>query len=325
MESSLTASKDQHLYDNKITVVGSINCDVIAFINRFPNQNQTVLAEKSMVAIGGKGLNQAAAAARAGGKTFMIGKVGDDVFGVKALDYLEQLNVDTTAIKIEPNTETGTANIFVTNDGHNMIAVAPGANGNMTPSDVSSYHKLICGSKVVVVQLELPIETVKRALQIARDANVMTILNPAPARPNIEELLALANIITPNETEVEELTGIYPTNEETARKACNKLRQMGAREIIITMGKNGHYLSTDGYEALVPPIPVQVVDPTGAGDVFNGVLARMLACGMTLIASAEMASAAATLSVTREGAEGTAPELNEINDFIAQNNKKMRL
>ena len=308
---------EKHL--KRITVVGSINSDITAYLSKFPEKNQTILANNSTLTIGGKGLNQAVAAAQAGGKVNMIASVGSDVFGELALKYLEDNLVDTSGIRIVEGVATGTANIMVTEEGDNMIVVAAGANACLTTDDILKNKEVIQTSDILIVQLEVPSEAVVTALILAEEAGVTSILNPAPALKTAGDILALAEIITPNETEVEEIVGLYPRDAETAQKAVGKLRNKGAKNIIITMGDAGYFYAIGEEEGYVSSFEVEALDPTGAGDVFNGVLAVALADGKDFFISAQYASAAGALSVMKATAEGSAPSWMEIERFLQEN------
>ena len=255
-----------------IVVVGSINCDQTSFLTQFPKVNQTIFAKSSSLSVGGKGLNQAIAAAKAGANVSMFACVGNDVFGQMAKSYLTENNIDISYLKEISETATGTANIFVNENSENMIAVSKGANACLLPEDIEKNASIIEQADLLIVQLEVPKETVLKALLIAKASDVTTIFNPAPAISSIEELIKLSTIITPNETEVEEIVGIYPDDEATCLEAVIKLRKLGATDVIITLGSKGFYISNGNDEKLVPAISVDAIDPTGAGDVFNGVL-----------------------------------------------------
>lgn len=290
-----------------------------AYLENFPGENQTVMAKHSALTIGGKGLNQAVAAARAGGQVTLIGCIGDDVFGGMAQEYLKKNKVDTSCLKKVKGVATGTANILVTDDGDNMIAVAPGANASLSPEDIMGHKELIQSSDILIVQLEVSSETVRTALELAAEGGVATILNPAPALKSAAGLVALADIITPNETETRDIVGVYPCDSETAGIAAGKLREAGAKNIIITMGEGGYFYAADGRESHVPSFKVDVLDPTGAGDVFNGVLAVALCRGNDPARAAQYAAAAGALSVMKAAAEGAAPTWQEIEEFLQQN------
>ena len=303
-----------------IVVVGSINCDQTAYLERFPKINQTIFAKSSTLSLGGKGLNQAIAAAKLGGNVSMISCIGNDVFGEMATAHLHRNKINHEHIRVTDKVGTGSATIYVTNEGENMIAVTPGANAELSPKNIEENCNLIAGADVLIVQLEVPIETVKAAMHVAVEANITTILNPAPTSENITDLIKLSTVITPNETEVEDLVGIYPENEERAALAALKLKELGARVIIITMGEEGYYISSEKLEKLVPSFPVNVIDPTGAGDVFNGALAAALTKKLDVEQSAQFASAAAALSVTQRTAQDSAPTWDQTKEFLHSNN-----
>ncbi len=302
----------------KVIVVGSINCDLSFFMQGFPARNETILARHSLLTTGGKGLNQAVTAARAGADTHIIGCVGEDSFGQTAKTYARQQDVDISAVNSVADAPTGRAGIFVTEAGENMIAVSPGANAKLTPDDIIANADLIKTADIVMAQLEVPAEVVCTAFEIAGKAGVKTLLNPAPATPEAKNLIKLADIISPNETETEIITGIFPHDTDTARAAALCLCHLGARHVVITMGARGYYVFTNGSGTLFAAFVVKAIDPTGAGDVFNGVLARALATGHSLEDAANIASAAGAICVTRQGAQGAAPNWREIQHFLDQ-------
>ena len=303
----------------KTTVIGSINGDISFAVDQFPRINETILANHSTLCMGGKGLNQAIAAARAGAITTMIGCVGMDSIGDKAIAYAKDNGLDLAGIKRVSHTSTGTAGILVNTDRENMIVVSPGANACLTPDDLHTHADLITGADMVIVQLEVPPDTVRAVLDIAAKAGVRTLFNPAPATPAAADLIACADIITPNESETQTITGIYPHDEASAHEAANALCARGAKDVLITMGEAGYYVFSKGEGQYFTAFVVNAVDPTGAGDVFNGVLARLLASHATLYEAARHASAAAALSVQCPGAEGAAPDWLQIQDFLTQN------
>ncbi len=305
---------------SKIVIIGSINGDISFFVKDFPAPNETILAKNSLLTTGGKGLNQAVAAARAGAQTVMIGCVGDDLFGQKAVDYLKQNHIAINTLKTVPNTPTGSAGILVSDAGDNMIAVSPGANADLLPADIIARKTEIEAANMLVVQMEIPPDTVKCALQIAANAGVPTLFNPAPATAQSQALIAFADIVSPNESETETITGIYPRDGASALAAAKQLCALGAKSVVITMGEAGYftYAQDDNNGELCQAFAVGAIDPTGAGDVFNGVLARALAGGIALPEAARTASAAAALSVTKAGAEGAAPDWSQIRDFLRQ-------
>ena len=295
-----------------IAVVGSINCDLTTYMAQFPAVNETVMASQSNLALGGKGLNQAIAAARIGNPVTMISCVGNDSFGDLALDYLKDNHIDNQYVRRSNHQKTGTAAIYVSAAAENMIAVSPGANAELSVAAVNEAKQSIINAHCLIAQLEVPLAAVRQALEIAKNAGTKTILNPAPANRACLPLLALADIVTPNETETELLTGIYPDDEQTALQAAHLLRKHGASTVIITLGEKGSFVLEGDRHALIRPPKVDAIDPTGAGDVFNGALTSHLANGHDIFSAVERANIAAAISVTRRGAENTAPYTSEI-------------
>jgi len=311
-----TSQNTQLKSNGKIVVVGSINCDITTYINHFPKTHETIMAERTAVSVGGKGLNQAVAASRAGAEVSMVACIGRDQFGDQALTYLKENNVSTGHISYVDDIGTGTATIFVSQSGENMIAVSPAANSSLTPELVEKSRDIIAEADILIVQLEIPLDTVKTALTIARENGVKTILNPAPANVNAVNLLPLVDIVTPNETETEALVGINPDSTEKTEQALKAFQLAEASGIIITKGESGCSISIDQQRTDVGTFQVEMVDATGAGDVFNGVFAVCIAQNMAYEEAARTASAAAAISVTRPMAEGAAPFDNEIKQFL---------
>jgi ribokinase len=296
----------------RILVIGSSNTDMIIKLGRIPQPGETILGGEFTTAAGGKGANQAVAAARAGGEVTFVARVGRDMFGEKAVAGFVQDDINVKHVTRDPVAPSGVALIFVAKDGENSIAVAGGANGRLSPSDVKKARAAIAGASVVVMQLETPLATVMAAAELAARAKVPIILNPAPARALPGKLLKLVSILTPNETEAELLTGIAVTNEATAAKAAKKLRARGVQTVILTLGARGAFVATASTEKLVPGFRVKAVDSTAAGDVFNGALAEALGEGRALLEAVRFANAAAAISVTRLGAQPSAPYRKEI-------------
>ncbi len=305
-------------YSEKIVVVGSINCDITTYMSKFPKPHETIIADHTAVSVGGKGLNQAVAAARVGADVAMVACIGDDQFGVQAIKYLSENDVSVEYITCSDDVVTGTAAIFVTSTGENMIAVSPGANAELSPRLVEDAHDLISSADVLIVQLEIPLDSIEAALKIAKKAGVKTILNPAPANPDAINLLPLADIVTPNETETELLAGIYPDSAEATDKALKVFHDLGTDGVIITKGEDGCAISIGGHRVNLGTFKINMVDSTGAGDVFNGVFAVGLARKYCHEEAARQASAAAAISVTRPMAEGAAPFAAEIEEFLTK-------
>ncbi len=299
-----------------ITVVGSSNMDLIVKSDRIPVVGETILGGDFIMAPGGKGANQAVAAAKLGANVFFIAKLGDDIFGAKSLDNFTAEGVNTKYVSKTPDAPSGIALIMVDQKGNNSIVVAPGANSKLTPEDVEKAKPDIAASAAVVAQLEVPLETVEAAVDLANQSSVCFILDPAPARPLPDSLLAKVDILTPNETEAGILTGIDVTDDNSARAASELLLAKGVKAVILTLGARG-YLLADGQTAeFVLPRKVVAVDSTAAGDAFSGALAVGIAQGKTLGRAARFANVVAALSVTKMGAQPSMPTLKEVQDFI---------
>lgn len=299
-----------------ILVVGSSNTDMIIRLDRIPRPGETILGGEFSTAAGGKGANQAVAAARAGGGVTFIARVGRDIFGEQAVAGFVKDGINVAHIVHDVAAPSGVALIFVAKDGENSIAVAGGANGRLAPADVKQAAALFGKAAVVVMQLETPLATVQAAANLAAKAGVCVILNPAPAQPLPDKLLKLVSILTPNETEAELLTGIHVTNTATAAKAATKLRKRGVQTVIITLGSRGAFIANATGQQLVPGFKVKAVDTTAAGDTFNGALAVALAEGKPLVQAVRFANAAAALSVTKLGAQPSAPRRSDIENLL---------
>lgn len=299
-----------------IVVVGSSNTDMIIKVPHIPAPGETVLGGRFSTAAGGKGANQAVAAARAGGQVTLIARVGRDMFGEKAMEGFGKDGINSTFIVKDADAPSGVAEIFVSDDGENSIAVAPGANANLSPEDVCKAESAIASADVLVMQLEVPLQTVRAAAEIAHKHQVKTILNPAPAQPLPDDLLKSIDIITPNESETELLTGISIKDNSTAQEAADILHSKGIETVIVTLGARGVYLSDQMGKGQISGFSVQAVDTTAAGDVFNGALAVALAEKQALKEAIRFASAAAALSVTKLGAQPSAPVRKDIQNLL---------
>jgi ribokinase len=295
-----------------IVVVGSSNTDMIIKLARIPRPGETILGGEFSTAAGGKGANQAVAAARAGGKVMFVARVGQDMFGEQAVQGFVGDGINVDYVVRDAASPSGVALIFVAADGENSIAVASGANGKLSPADVAKARAAITSADVLVMQLETPLATVAAAAELAAENGVPVILNPAPAQPLPDSLLKRVAILTPNETEAELLTGIKVENEAGARKAAEALRSKGVKTVLVTLGSRGAYVSGDGIDGMVPGFKVAPVDTTAAGDVFNGALAVALAEGEPLDRAVRFANAAGALSVTRLGDQPSAPRRADI-------------
>ena len=306
---------------NKILVIGSSNTDMTIKLKKIPKPGETVIGGKFSTAAGGKGANQAVAAARAGGNVTFIARVGSDVFGATAVEGFKNdgINVDfVIKDKAEPS---GVALIFVDDQGENSIAVASGANAALSPQDIENCSDIISKSDVLLMQLETPIETIKTAAKIAKNNNIKVILNPAPARELDKELLSNVSIFTPNEIEAEFFVGFPITNEDDVKRAAKKMLEFGIETVIITMGPKGSIIVSNEITKKIPAFSVEALDTTGAGDVFNGALAVGLNEGMNISDAVVFASSASALSVTKIGAQTSAPFRVDINNFITSTSK----
>jgi ribokinase len=307
--------KDDHM-KNKIVVVGSSNTDMIIQVPRIPKPKETILGGRFSMAAGGKGANQAVAAARAGGDVHFICRVGADMFGQKAIDGFVHDGINVDFVKKDEEASSGVALIFVSDDGENSIAVAPEANARLSAEDLRDAKEVIVSASIVVVQLEIPIETVRTLIEMAYESGVRVILNPAPAQKLDKDLLKHVSIITPNEIEAELLTGIKTDSQDGVCKAAEALVSMGIETVIITCGSAGAYYIRSESEGMIPAYRVDPIDTTAAGDIFNGALAAALADGKDLEKAIAFANAAAALSVTILGAQPSAPLYNDILNFM---------
>ena len=300
----------------KLVVVGSSNMDLVISLPRIPTVGETVLGGKSSMVFGGKGANQAVASIRSGGDVAFITKVGSDLFGENIRTHFNKEGLITDLILTDATEPTGIAQIFVSEKGENSIAVAPGANMKLMPQDIEPFMDLINNSEVVLVQLEIPLETVEHIAFSAYQNNTKLILNPAPAQKLGETLLKKVWLITPNETEASLLTGIEVRDMASAEKAAKSLLKIGAKNVIVTLGENGCLFCNGKDTKYFKAYKVKSVDTTAAGDVFNGTLAVAITNGKSFIEAIDFAAAAAAISVTREGAQPSIPTLLEIKKFL---------
>lgn len=303
----------------KIAVLGSSNTDMIIKVPRIPKPGETILGGEFAMAAGGKGANQAVASARLGGAVTFLARVGDDMFGEQAIQGFVNDGVNIEYIQRDSEAPSGVALIFVAEDGENSIAVASGANANLSPDDIEAVSQTLIDADILLMQLETPIETVKKAAAVAANNGVKVIINPAPAQSLDKELLKCISILTPNESEIELLTGVKCQNESDIQQGAKKLMAQGVEVVIVTLGFKGAMVVSEGISRLIPAFRVRAIDTTAAGDVFNGALAVALAEGRTLANAILFANAAAALSVTKLGAQTSAPHRDEVEELLKRN------
>jgi len=300
---------------HKITVVGSLNMDLVVNTPWIPALGETILGSGFFTAPGGKGANQAVAAARLGGSVAMVGCVGNDIFGQELVKNLTDNGVNIEHVRLLDNTPTGIAMITV-KDGDNFIIVNPGANAGLTPEMIENIEDLIKESYIVIIQLEIPVETVERTICLAKKHGVKVLLNPAPAGNLPEELLQKVDIITPNEKECEFLTGVAVNCVEDAKAALQVLKGRGIPQVLITLGAGGVVYNNGDEVVHKPARCVKAVDSTAAGDAFTGALAVAIAKGKQIGDAVDFASIAGALTVTKSGAQKSLPAKEDVEDFV---------
>ena len=296
----------------EILVIGSSNTDMVIQAPYLPTAGETVLGKKFVMSPGGKGANQAVAAARLGGQVSFLGKLGEDLFGQQAIANLQREGISTDYLLVDPNHASGVALITVDKQGENTIVVASGANMALTEAEILQSQEAIAQAKLILLQLEIPLDTVELAVKIASELGKTIILNPAPAFPLTDPLLSRVTILTPNQTEAKILTGIEVDSPSTARLAAQQLYKRGVANVIITLGKEGAYLFNEQVAQLIPSYTVEAVDTTAAGDTFNGALAVALSEGQGIVDGVKFANLAAAVSVTRLGAQSSLPFRQEV-------------
>lgn len=301
----------------RLVVVGSSNTDMVIIARRIPKPGETITGGQFVMAAGGKGANQAVAAARLGARVSFVARVGADLFGQQALDGYRREGIDTEVVVSDAAQHTGVALILVDERGENSIAVASGANAAMTPDDVDRAADRIRSARALLLQLETPLPTVCRAAAIAAEAGVSVILDPAPApeEPLPAELLRCVDFLTPNESEAQRLTGMEVRDEATARAAAERLLRLGPKHVIVTLGGKGSLLAgPEGIEH-IPAYAIEARDTTAAGDAFNGGLGVALAEGQSVAEAVRWASCAGALAATRMGAQPSLPTRQELEAF----------
>ncbi|MDD2436673.1 MAG: ribokinase [Massilibacteroides sp.] len=301
--------------DNAILVVGSSNTDMVIQTEHLPRPGETVLGGTFFMNPGGKGANQAVAIARLGGRVTFICKTGSDVFGHQSQQLFEEEGINTSYILPDSKHPSGVALITVDKKAENCIVVASGANANLTPGDLERAEEAIDQADYVLMQLEIPLKTVTYVAEKAWEKGKKVLLNPAPAQKLPLFLLRHLYLITPNETEAEMISGVKITNENSVREAARVIAEMGVKHVIITLGSKGAFLYSGSIAHMIPALNVKPVDTTAAGDVFNGALTVALAEGRTLEESVRFACKASAISVTRSGAQSSAPYRNEVDAF----------
>lgn len=303
---------------NKLVVLGSVNADHVLQVASFPRPGETLHGHSYCVIPGGKGANQAVAAARLGADIAFIACVGDDSFGHQMRDTFARDGMNTEAVMIEDNMPTGIAMIQVAATGENSICISAEANGCLTPERLAPHHHLIEQADTLLMQLETPMETIEAAAKIAKQAGTRVVLNPAPAQPLSDDLLQHLDMITPNETEAELLTGVKVDNVTTAQQAADALHAKGIKQVMITLGSQGVWLSDNGKGRQVPGFRVDAKDTTAAGDTFNGALLTALQEGREMEEAIRFAHAAAAISVTHFGAQTSIPHRREVERFLME-------
>ncbi|OHB79947.1 MAG: ribokinase [Planctomycetes bacterium RBG_16_64_12] len=301
-----------------IVVIGSSNIDFIMKMDHLPARDETVTEAVFMQTFGGKGANQAVAAGRAGGDVILINCVGDDPYSERMLAGFQASGVRTKYIYQETGISSGTALVMIGEGGHNYLSVAPGANGRLTPERVDAAREVIASAAYVLMQFEIPRESIARVLDIAAEERVPVVWNYAPARPFDRSQLRKVAIVVANEPEATVLTSVSVTSRASAEAAAQKLRELGAGTAIITLGEAGSVAATQDGVVHVPAFPVEAIDTTAAGDTYCGCLVVALAEGKSLVDAVRFASAGGALCVQRMGAQPSIPRRKEIDAFLTE-------
>lgn len=303
----------------KIVSVGAFVTDLVGRSDALPVRGQSVIASSFGIGPGGKGANPLTVVGRVGGQAQMVTKLGNDEFGKDALAHFKNEDIDTTYVFQDEEVQTGVALIFVNEKvGENLLMIYPGASGAMTVEEIEKAEEAIANAGVVMMQSEIPQECNDKAKEIALANNVLVLFDPAPARETPDSFYDGLYAISPNETETEEIVGIFPKDLDSCRKAAEAFFAKGVKNVILTLGENGYYVSDGNKDALVPPYKVNAVDPTGAGDCFSGSFASQLAEGKDLFEAAQFASAASALSVTKPGAGVSMPYLEDVKKLMEE-------
>jgi ribokinase len=300
-----------------IVVIGSLNTDLVTKAPRLPRPGETLAGSAFQVVPGGKGANQAVAAARLGAEVAMVGRVGEDVFGPRLLAGLADHGVNIQHVQRDKEAPTGTATIIVDESGENAIVIVPGANGRVAPGDVDAAQALLSEARLLILQFEIPLPTVEYAMDVAARHELKIILNPAPAHPAPVALLRKADIVVLNEIEAQAMTGTNVVDTDSAAAARQALQQRGEQATVVTVGERGAFLATAEGTLHVPAPRVEVVDTTAAGDAFVGGLAVSLLRRASLHAAVRYATCVGALTVTKFGAQTSLPSATDVQAFIA--------
>ena len=301
----------------KLTVLGSINADHVIQVPHFPQPGETLSGQNYHIVYGGKGANQAVAAARLGAKVDFIACIGEDKIGLEMKQAFQKDGINTDSIATIQSETTGIAMIQVADSGENSIVISAGANAHLTTDIVDKFKQKILDADALLMQLETPLDAIIYATKIAKQAGKHTVLNPAPAKALPDELLAQLTMITPNETEAEVLTGVKVVDEQSAAQAAAVFHQKGVAIVLITLGAKGVFISHNALQKIIPGFRVQAKDTTAAGDTFNGALVTALLEQKSLEEAIQFAHAAAAISVTRFGSQTSIPSRQETLDFLA--------
>jgi ribokinase len=303
-----------------VTVVGSINYDVVALVGKYPEKGETIFGEKIEYFNGGKGANQATSVARLGGLVNMIGAVGTDLYGDILIEGLKKNNIVTDYVKRSTRKSTGITIVTIDQTAENTMQVFKGANDDLTDEDVVDAMNEITGSNVLLVQMEVPQQTVITSMKLAKQKGMYVVLDPAPADGIVIQALEYADVITPNQQETMHLVGINVKDVSSALKAAETFKAMGVSNSIIKMGSKGSVVYEDGEWEFIESVKVAPVDTVGAGDSFAGAIALGVSQGKSIIESAKLANIVGAISVTKFGAQAGIPTMKEVQEFIKENN-----
>lgn len=302
--------------DKKIIVIGSSNTDMVIKADRLPVPGETVIGGKFFMNPGGKGANQAVAAARLGGNVTVICKTGNDIFGKQSVELFNSEKINTSFVFPDSKNPSGVALITIDHNGENCIVVAPGANASLSPSDIEAARCEIEKGDIVLMQLEIPIETVEYATELASAKGIKVILNPAPARALSDKLLKSLHVITPNKTEAEILSGIKVFDSESAMRAAAVIKARGPKIVVITLGSQGALIYEQNTFHKVEAYKVEAIDTTAAGDTFSGALCVAISEGLSMVDAVKFASRASALAVTRMGAQSSIPFRSDLSVLV---------